>query len=120
MIFVRRADEFVIGGVHQIPDPSDLSRHIVHILFRRYTCLLSLQFDLLPVLIRAGLEEYVVALAPLISCDRVRQDDLIRVPDMRLSRRIGNSRRHIIFWFFTHNLLSLLKHTANPLWPRRV
>ena len=34
MIIIGGADEFVIGSVHQIPDPFDLSGYVVHIFFR--------------------------------------------------------------------------------------
>ena len=52
------------------------------------------------------LEEHVISLASLVSCDCICQDNLTGIPDMGLSRRIGNGCRHIILWFFTH-LLSL-------------
>ena len=38
---------------------------------------------LLSMLVRSRLEKYVIALAPLIPCDRVRQDDLVSIPEAR-------------------------------------
>ena len=102
MILVRCTDKFVIRSIHQIPYPADLSRHMIHIFFRRNTCFLRLHLDLLSMFVCPCLKEYVVSLAPLISRDRICQDDLIGVADMGFPRRIGNRRCHIILWFFTH------------------
>ena len=82
---VRGADEFVIGGSHQIPQALHLACHLVHIFLRGYSRLLSLQLDLLTVLVRSGLEEHIIAVLPLESGDAVRQHGLIGVSDMGLA-----------------------------------
>ncbi len=105
MIIVRRADELIIRSVHKIPDRLYLPGHPVYELLRRNVRLLRLQLYLLSMLVRSRLEKYVIALAPLIPCDRVRQDDLVSIPDMRLSRCVRDSRRNIIL---------LLLHLLSP------
>ena len=85
MVCIRRTDKFVIRSIHQIPDPLDLSRHIVHELLRSDPCFLCLELDLLSVLVRPCLEEHIVSLAPLVARDRVREHDLIGVSDVRLA-----------------------------------
>ena len=85
MVCVCCADKFVIRRIHQIPDSLDLCGYIVHKLLRSDARFLCLQLDLLSVLVRTGLEEYVVALASLVTRDRVRKNDLIRVSDVRLA-----------------------------------
>ena len=85
MILVRRADEFVIRRVHQIPDALDLRGYIIYKFLWRDARLLRFQFNLLAVLICSCLEEHIVSLTPLIARDRVRQHDLVSVADMRLA-----------------------------------
>ena len=85
MVLICGADEFVIRRIHQIPDPLDLCGYIVHELLRSDARFLSLELDLLAVLVCAGLEEHIIPLAPLVARDRVRKHDLIRVADVRLA-----------------------------------
>ena len=85
MIIIGGADKFIIGSIHQIPDALNLARYIVYEFLRRYACLLSLQLDLLAVLVGTGLEEYVVALESPETGDSVRQYDLIGVADVGLA-----------------------------------
>ncbi len=35
MILIRCTDEFIVGSIHQIPDPANLSSHLVHVFLRR-------------------------------------------------------------------------------------
>ena len=42
MVFIRRPDKMVIGGIHEIPEPADGSRHIVHKFLGRDPLLLGL------------------------------------------------------------------------------
>ena len=99
MVSVRGTDKFVIGRIHQIPDRLNLSGNSIYKFFWRNPCLFCLQLDLLPMLVRAGLEEYIVPLASLISGDRIRKHDLIRVPNVRLPRCISNGCRNIVLLF---------------------
>ena len=85
MVRVRCTDKFIIGSIHQVPDPLDLSGHIVHKLLRGDPRFLRLELDLLPVLVCSCLEEYIVSLAPLVARDRVREHDLIGIADVRLA-----------------------------------
>ena len=96
MVLVRGADELVVGGVHQIPDPSDLPCHTVYEFLRRYSGCLCLLLDLQAVLVRSRLEADIVALLSFKTCDGVCQHDLIGISDMRLAGGIGNGRGDII------------------------
>ena len=116
MVFVRGADEFIIGSVHQIPDLLDLPGHIVHEFLWRNACFLRFQLDLLAVLVGSGLEEHVKALASFIPGDGVRQHDLIGIADVGLAGRVGNGRCDIILWFF-HLLILLLENKKSPILP---
>ena len=103
VIIIGGADEFIIGSIHQIPDALNLAGYIVHEFLRSNACLLSLQLDLLAVLVGSGLEKYVVALQSPETGDSVRQHDLIGVADVGLAGCVGNSRSHIKF-FLVHFL----------------
>ena len=107
MILICRADKFVIGRSHQIPDPFNLTCNVVYVLLRRNSGFCRLQFDLLTMLIRARLEKYIVSLRALESCDTVCKNRLIRIADVRLTRCIGDRGRHIILWF-AHTVLLLI------------
>ncbi len=96
MIVVRGANEFVIGNVQGIPDIPDAARDLVHKGLRIFAGSRRFILDLLAVLVRAGLEEDVVALGPAETCDRIRQHDLIAVADMRLARSIGDCGSDVI------------------------
>ena len=84
MVLVRGADKLIIGSVHQIPDTPDLPCSLVHKLLWSNACSLCLLLDLLSVLISTCLEEHIIALGSLISCNTICQHDLIGVADMRL------------------------------------
>ena len=104
---IRRADKSVIAGVHQVPDAVNLTRRLIDKLLRGDSSLLSFQFNLLPMLVRTGLELYIIALRPLIAGDRVRQNNLVGVADMRLSRRVRDGSCNIIRSFISHGQTSL-------------
>ena len=101
VLLVRRADELVVGDVHQVPDALYLPRHVVHELLGAHSRGGGLLLDLLPVLVRARLEAHVKALQALKARDRVGEHDLVGVADMRLARSVGDRRRDIIR-FFAH------------------
>ena len=110
MVLIRRADEFVVGRVHQIPDALDFPGHAVHELLRRHTGGGSLLFDFLSMLIGSRLEIYVIALLPLVAGNGVGQNNFISISDMRLAGCIGNGRGNVVRFFtvFTHNFSSCL------------
>ena len=102
VILVRRPDEVIIGRIHQVPDPPDLARGPVHIFLRRHTGRLGPVLNLLAVLVRTCLEMHVEAFQPLVARDRVRENDLVRVADMRLSGCVGDRRRDVIRFSVSH------------------
>ena len=71
MVFVRRADKAVVARADEVPKPLDLPRDVVHIFLRRHARGLRLLLDLLAVLVRAGLQIYVIALIALPARDAV-------------------------------------------------
>ena len=109
MVIIGGADEFIIGSVHQIPDPLNLTGHIVHEFLRSNACLLSLQLNLLAVLVGSGLEKYVVALESAETGNGVRQYDLIGVADVGLAGCVGNGRGHVKLFLFHFLPLFLCK-----------
>ena len=96
MIGVGRPDKLVIGGIHQIPDPADLTGHLIHIFLRCNAGILCLLFDLLTVLIGTCLEENIIALHPAEAGDAVSLNDLVGISDMRFSGCVSDSRRKIV------------------------
>ena len=101
MVSICGADKLIIGSVHQIPDTPDLPCSLVHKLLWSNACSLCLLLDLLSVLIGTGLEEHIVSLSSLISCNTVCQHDLIGVADMRLTGSICDGSCNIIRLFLT-------------------
>ena len=85
MILIRGSDELVIGSVQQVAHSLNDPRHLVHELLGRHPRLLSLQLDLLSMLVRAGLEEDIIPFLALEPGDAVRQHDLIIVAYMGLT-----------------------------------
>ena len=101
VVIVRGADEFIVGGVHHVPVRLDNLRDVVDIFLRGDAGGIGLFFNLLAVLVRAGLEVDIVALHALIARNAVGEHDLIRVADVRAAGGVGDSRRNIILRF-TH------------------
>ena len=106
---IRGTDEFIIGSVHQVPDPPDFSGSPVHEFLRGHSCGLGLLLNLLTVLICSGLEEYIISLFPFIPGNAVSQNNLIGIANVGFSGGIGNGCGNII-WFFT-----ILTHNHFPL-----
>ena len=100
MVLVRGADKFVVGSIHQIPNPLNLRCGLVHKLLGRYASSLGLLLDFLAVLIGSGLEKYIPALGSLIAGNGIRQHDFIGVSNVGLAGSVGNGRGNII-WLFT-------------------
>ena len=106
MILIRGTDELIIGNVQQITQSADHTGDLVHMLLGCDAGCLSLQFDLLSMLVSTGLEEDIIALLSLETCDAVSQYDLVVVADMGLRRCIGNRCGKIIFSFAFHCVCS--------------
>ena len=85
MIIICCTDEFVIRSIQHIADLSDLTCYLIYKFLWRYACFLCFELDLLTMLICTGLEEYIVSVRSFETCDRIRQYDLIAVPDMRFA-----------------------------------
>ena len=81
---IRSADELVVSGVHQIPDAADFSGYTIHILLRGDAGSFSLFLNLLAMLIRSGLEVYLITGHALIPGDGIGKHDLVSVADVGL------------------------------------
>ena len=102
MVFICRADKAVIGSVHQIPDFFDLASLFIDKGLRCHMRLRRTLLDFLAVFIRTCLEVHVIAVRSLPSGNTVRHDDFVRIADMRLSGRVGDRCRNIIFSLILH------------------
>ena len=109
MISICSTDEFIVGGIHHIPDRLDLPCHIINKFLRCDPCCLCLQLDLLTVLICSCLEIYVIALFSLIAGDGVCQNDLISISNVRFAGCICNCGGNIVW------LLTILTHSFSLL-----
>ena len=61
MVLICRTDETVIGSVHQIPDPLDLTGLFIDEFLRSDAFRLCLFLDLLAMFVRSGLEIDIIA-----------------------------------------------------------
>ena len=100
MVSVRRPDELIIGGVHEVPDRLDLTSGLIDKFLRRLAGRFGLLLDLLAVLIGTGLEADIIALESLISRDRIGEYDFVGVADMRLARCISDCSCNIVRFLF--------------------
>ena len=100
MVLICGADELIIRSIHKIPDIFDLTGYLIHKFLGCYSRFLRLQLDLLTMLVRSCLEKHIVSLQSLVTGDRVRQDNLVGISDMRLAGCIGNGRSNIILLLF--------------------
>ena len=96
MGLIRGADELVILNIQLIAEPPDHPCHIVHKGLGSYARLLGLQFDLLPVFIRSGLEKHIIPLFSLKAGDGIRQHNLVIVANMRLTGCISDGSCNVI------------------------
>ena len=101
VVVVGGADEFVVGGIHQIPYPFDLARDVVHELLRGDARGGGFELHLFAVLVGARLQTDVVALRAPEPREEVRQHDLIGVADVGFARCVSYRRCDVIF--FCHN-----------------
>ena len=100
MVFICCTDEFIIGCVHQIPDAFDLTGNVIYEFLWCNTSFLSLQLDLLAMLISTCLKIYVITLLSFKTCDRIRKNDLIGISDMRFTGCVRNGSADIISLLF--------------------
>ena len=82
MIVVGRADEFIVGDVHDPPQILEVGNQTVHKGLRRHAGGFGAVLDLLAVLVRSGQEEHVLALHAVEARDRVADDGRIAVADV--------------------------------------
>ena len=101
MILIRCTNKLIIGSVHQIPDRLDLPRGMIYEFLWCYACCLGLFLYLLTVLICSCLEKYIIPFGSLKPGNRIRKHCLIRITNVRFSRRIGNGSGNIIWFFLT-------------------
>ena len=99
MIFIRCPDKFIVGCVHQIPQPTDRIGYVIHIFLGRDSRILGFQFNLLPMLVGSRLEKNIVPFRTFESGNTVCQNDLIAITDMRFTGCICDRCRNVIFWF---------------------
>ena len=100
MILIGRADELIIGDVETVTHLPNGACYLVYELLRGNAGLLRLDLDLLSMLVGSRLEEYIVALLSLESCDGVCQHDFIIVANVRLTGGVSDGRCKIIGFLF--------------------
>ena len=105
VVGIGRSDKLIIGCVQKITNVLDLTGNTVNVLLRGNALRCGDLLNLLTVFIGSGLEENIVALQSLVSCDCVRHYDFIAVAYMRLARGVSNSCRDIKL-SFTHYISS--------------
>ena len=97
MISVRRPDELFL----------DDGGNLVNELLRGLAGVLRSFLNLLAVFVCSGLETDIIAVVSLVAGNRIRQDDLIYVADMRFASRVGNRGCNVIWSFIFHRVLLL-------------
>ena len=102
VIFIRSADEFIVRGIHAIPDSADFGGNFIHVFLRGDARRRRLFLDFLPVLVGACLQEHFIALFTFEARDRIRENGFVSVADMRFARSVRDRRRYIKFLFFAH------------------
>ena len=115
MIVVRRADEAVVGDVHQLPQRAHAAGafdDVVHELLGRDAGSLGLLLDLLAVLVRAGQEHDVIAAHALVARDRIGRNRAVGVADVQFVRRVINWGRDIKLSFAHTAFSSVLVFTG--------
>ena len=112
VIVVGGADELVVRGVHEVPYPPDLPCHVVHELLGGDACRSRFLLHFLAVLVGARLQTDVVALRAPEPREKIRQDYLVSVADVRLARRIRYRGGDVIF--LCHISSRSLKELSSP------
>ena len=102
MTLLRCADEIVVGDAKQPPQLLKARNNAVDVLKGRHALLLRRLLDLLPVLVRAGQKEHIVACKPLEPRNRVRNRRAVRVPDMQLRARVVDRCGDVKWSLFAH------------------
>src|SRR4051812_18600870 len=80
---VRGANEMIVADVQPVPRGFEALRILVAMRLRGYAALFSGLLDLLPMLVRAGQEERLVAQKLVVARQHVGQYGGVGVPDMR-------------------------------------
>ena len=112
MIFICCTDKFIIRSVHQIPDPFDLTGHVIYEFLRCNACFFCLQLDLLAMLICSCLKIYVISLLSLKTCDGICKNNLISISDMRFTGCVRNGSADIISLLFHFSFLHNIKNNC--------
>ncbi len=107
MIFIGGPDEFVVGGIHQIPHFPDFACHLVHIFLGMNPGFFGTFLYFYTVFIGTRQEKNIFPNESLIPGNGVRKHHLIGVADMRLAGCIRNRRGQIKFFFHGDPFLSL-------------
>ncbi len=69
VVVVCCSDELIVACVHDIPVSLDDACNVIDILLRSYACCVSLFLNFLTMLVCSCLEENIIALKTLVSCD---------------------------------------------------
>ena len=114
MVFVRGADEAVIGDVHQLPQIEHAALTLDDLVDELLRCdagLLGAVLDLLAVLVRAGQEHHVIAAQALVARHGIRGYGAVGVADVELIRGIIDRRGDVKLFFF---FFAAIAHGKSP------
>ena len=89
------AQEVVVGDMEPLPKRLEARDNLIHVFDGRHAFLFGGLLDLLPVLVAAGQEEYVVPRQALEPRHGVGNRRAVSVPDMQFRARIINRRRYV-------------------------
>ena len=95
VVVVGRADEAVIGDVHELPQVQDAAGaldDLIHEGLGRDAGFLRFLLDLLAMLVRAGEEHHIEAAQPLVAGDGVGGDGAVGVADVKFVRGVVDRR----------------------------
>ena len=114
VVFVRGADEAVIGDVHQLPQIEHAALPLDDLVDELLRCdagLLGAVLDLLAVLVRAGQEHHVIAAQALVARHGIRGYGAVGVADVELIRGIIDRRGDVKLFFF---FFAAIAHGKSP------
>jgi hypothetical protein len=107
VICVGRPDEAVIGDVQRLVHVPEDGGYLVDEGLGCLSLAFRVPLHLLPMLIRSGQEEDVIAIQPFEARDRIGAYLLVGVPDVWAAVRVVDGRRDIEF--------RLSRHAARPV-----
>ena len=99
---LRGADKIVIRDAKQPPEFLEARNNAVNVLNGGHALLCGRLLDLLPVLIRAGQKEHIIARKPLEACNRIRNGGAVSVADMEFGTRVVDGGRDVKGLLFAH------------------